>query len=292
MLSESGTLVGQRYVVIVAADADYLPQTSADPLPALEVFCQKYHILDIVHPELPGRNQSIHDSPIGLSRYYELDDNVYPTFLTDDGEEIDLFAFIHHANPTKVQIGKRQIEEGQFSLLDSTKGHVIPLVVKDDHGGQNDDIENRTKGSGGVGKGNRSEGDDRVGQEDNIIVDEDVQVVGLLERSTLAMETGVIAVTTMPFLTSSVTLTPEREGGGHIDCVSGPNLRTWHLDERFVISSDSSHHSSRNAADVEVTSIVRSSIPPPLVMTAVVATTAVASTSSALILGAGVEPAI
>ncbi|GKE94564.1 hypothetical protein Tco_1579419 [Tanacetum coccineum] len=106
------------------------------------------------------------------------------------------------------------------------------------------------------------------------------------------METGVIAVTTMPFLTSSVTLTPEREGGGHIDCVSGPNLRTWHLDERFVISSDSSHHSSRNAADVEVTSIVRSSIPPPLVTTAVVATTVVAGTSSAHVLGACTEPTI
>ncbi|GKB95399.1 hypothetical protein Tco_0981536 [Tanacetum coccineum] len=68
----------------------------------------------------------------------------------------------------------------------------------------------------------------------------------------------------MPFVTSSVTLTPEREGGGHTDSVFGPNLCTHHPAERFVISSDSSHHSSTNAADVEVTSIVRSPIPPPL----------------------------
>ncbi|GJR11874.1 hypothetical protein Tco_0794526 [Tanacetum coccineum] len=34
---------------------------------------------------------------VGLSCYYDLDDNVYPTFLTSTGEEMDLFAFIHHA---------------------------------------------------------------------------------------------------------------------------------------------------------------------------------------------------
>ncbi|GKC00190.1 hypothetical protein Tco_0986326, partial [Tanacetum coccineum] len=42
---------------------------------------------------------------VGISRYYDLDDNVYPTFLTATREEIDLFAFIRHADPTKVRIG-------------------------------------------------------------------------------------------------------------------------------------------------------------------------------------------
>ncbi|GJS67713.1 hypothetical protein Tco_0682278 [Tanacetum coccineum] len=39
------------------------------------------------------------------------------------------FAFIRHADPTKVRIGKRKIKEGQVSLLESTRGHVISLVV-------------------------------------------------------------------------------------------------------------------------------------------------------------------
>ncbi|GJU53402.1 hypothetical protein Tco_1227116 [Tanacetum coccineum] len=112
----------------------------------------------------------------------------------------------------------------------------------------------------------------------------------LLDRSTLAVEISVTAAATMPFVTSSVTLTPERKGGGHTDSVFGPNLCTHHPAERFVISSDSSHHSSTNAADVEVTSIVRSPIPPPLVMTAPVATTAVASTS--YVPEAGIGPTI
>ncbi|GJT46762.1 gypsy type transposase [Tanacetum coccineum] len=62
---------------------------------------------------------------VGISRYYELDDNVYPTFLTDDDEEMDLFAFINHADPTKVRMGEKQIDERQTSLLESTRDHVL-----------------------------------------------------------------------------------------------------------------------------------------------------------------------
>ncbi|GKE01558.1 hypothetical protein Tco_1389541, partial [Tanacetum coccineum] len=35
-----------------------------------------------------------------------------------------LFAFINHADPTKVRIGEKQIKEGQSPLLESTRGHV------------------------------------------------------------------------------------------------------------------------------------------------------------------------
>ncbi|GJZ04880.1 hypothetical protein Tco_0538155 [Tanacetum coccineum] len=104
---------------------------------------------------------------VSLSRYYDLDDDVYPTFLTDAGEggcfmfaylhlsftivsnffllfvyaEMDLFAFIRHADPTKVWIGERQIKEGHVSLLESTEGRVIPLAGGNEQGGQNDNVE-------------------------------------------------------------------------------------------------------------------------------------------------------
>ncbi|GJR76805.1 hypothetical protein Tco_0089170 [Tanacetum coccineum] len=117
-----------------------------------------------------------------------------------------------------------------------------------------------------------------------------VALQGLLERSTLAAEVNVMAATTVPFVTSSVTPTPEREGGGNTDSVSGPNLHTQILSERFVISSDSSHHSSTNVADDEVTSLVRSFVSPPPVMTAAVTNTNVVGASSAPVLGAGAEP--
>ncbi|GJX36835.1 hypothetical protein Tco_0248392 [Tanacetum coccineum] len=145
---------------------------------------------------------------VGISRYYDLDDNVYPIFLT----EMDLFAFIRHADPTKVRIGKRKIK------------------------------------------------------------------------------VGATAAATVPFVTSSVTLTPEREGSGHTYSIPGPNLGTQHPAERFVISSNSSHRSSTNAEDAEVTSIVRSSVPPPPVLTAAVATTAIAGATSALVHESGIGP--
>nr|GFD45275.1 hypothetical protein [Tanacetum cinerariifolium] len=61
---------------------------------------------------------------------------------------------------------------------------------------------------------------------------------GLLERSTLAMEVGVMVAATVPFITSSVTPTPKCKGGGNIDSASGPNLRTQCPSKRsFVLPS-------------------------------------------------------
>ncbi|GJX17002.1 hypothetical protein Tco_0217834 [Tanacetum coccineum] len=295
----SGPLVGQRSVVIVTADADYLSRMSADPL----VFCES---------------------------------------------EMDLFSFIHHADPTKMRIDKRQIEEGQVPLLESTEGRVIPLAGGNEQGGQNDNDEvsephDLNEESGGAEVGNQTKESDRVVQDEevNIGADEGVQAAVadkpkktrkkrkaasgasgsnlppkklkedhdtsgdagastagkslatlqcLLEHSTLDVEIGATAAANVTFVTSSVTLIPEREGDGHTDSVFGLNLQTRHPAERFVIFSDFSHHSSTNAAGDEVTYIVRSSAPPPPVMTVVVAATVVVGTSFAPALGAGTEP--
>ncbi|GKD87653.1 hypothetical protein Tco_1358807, partial [Tanacetum coccineum] len=78
------------------------------------------------------------------------------------------------------------------------------------------------------------------------------------------------AIPTLPFVTSSVSTTPEREGGDHTDSVAGTNLRTVSAPQRFVISSDSSHHFGANVAEAEVDSLVRSSVP---IMTAVTTVT-------------------
>ncbi|GJR12003.1 hypothetical protein Tco_0794655 [Tanacetum coccineum] len=207
---------------------------------------------------------------VGISRYYELDDNVYPDFLADDDEEMDLFAFINHTDPTKVRIAEKQIEEGQVPLLESTRGRVVLLA-----------------------------GDEEV----NIVVNEEVEATAADkpkgsrkkrkaagEHSTLAVEVGVTAVATVPFVTSSVTLTPEHEGGGRTDFITGPNLRTQHPAKRFVISLDSPCHSSSNVADAEVSSVVRSLVLDPHIMTTTVATKVVVDTSSVPVPKAGNEP--
>ncbi|GKA83365.1 hypothetical protein Tco_0804960, partial [Tanacetum coccineum] len=102
----------------------------------------------------------------------------------------------------------------------------------------------------------------------------------LLASSMLNVEAGVAAVATLPMVTSSVSATPEHESGPPTDSITGLNLRTLGPTERFVISSDSSHHSSTNAAEAGIDSFVRS-VTPPSVMTEAVITTNVASIPSA-----------
>ncbi|GJZ99565.1 hypothetical protein Tco_0672116 [Tanacetum coccineum] len=334
---------------------------------ALDALCEKFHIPDVVHPELPGRNDRIRNSPaveyfqinlsqlsviatakvshfeilchvhgfvptvadasafpfavpwhndktlrkdphpapaefnadvcnyladnpalfrvflepflyfIGISRYYDLDENCYPTFWANDDEEMDLFAFINNEDPTKGNVNVQGAgidivadDETQAIVADKPKrlrkkrkavdgasgSGLPPKKLKEDHGVSGD------VGASTAGK--------------SLVV-----LQGLLDSSTLAAKIGAIAATTIPFIASFVTPTPEREGGRHGDSVTGPNLRTQLTSERFVVLTDSSHHSSTHAADDEVTSIVRSSVPPPPVLIVAVATTIIADVTSA-----------
>ncbi|GJS22870.1 hypothetical protein Tco_0451502 [Tanacetum coccineum] len=78
----------------------------------------------------------------------------------------------------------------------------------------------------------------------------------LLQDSRLTVEQGVPALPTLPFITSSVTASPLEEGGDRTDSVTGPSLRTIGPSARFVVLSDSSHHSGAKSADPEVDSLV------------------------------------
>ncbi|GJT10900.1 hypothetical protein Tco_0857942 [Tanacetum coccineum] len=103
----------------------------------------------------------------------------------------------------------------------------------------------------------------------------------LLASSILNAESGVEAVATLPFATSSVSATLEHESSVSANSITGLNLRTIGASERFVISLDSSHHSSTNVTGAEDDSIIRSDVVLP-VMTEAVITTHVASIPSAM----------
>ncbi|GJT51067.1 hypothetical protein Tco_0977224 [Tanacetum coccineum] len=227
-------------MVIVTADADYISP--------LDAFCQKYHTYDSVHPELPGPNQSIRNSP----------------------DEMDLFSFIRYADPTKcglaVAANKPKGTRGKRKATGGASGsNHPPNKLKEDHD---------TSGDVSASTGRKSL----------------ATIQDLFERSTLNVEVGVVAAATVPSVTSSMTPTLEREGDGNTYSISGKNLCTQCPSERFVISSDPSHHSSTNATDVEVASIVRSPILSPPLMTVTVTTTVVARTLSAPVIGAEAEP--
>ncbi|GJV45230.1 gypsy type transposase [Tanacetum coccineum] len=64
---------------------------------------------------------------VGLSRRYYLGDDVYPTFLYDDGREMDLFNLISAPNPTKIKTGTRSRAAHEVPLLTVTANRVIDM---------------------------------------------------------------------------------------------------------------------------------------------------------------------
>ncbi|GJY97625.1 hypothetical protein Tco_0514535 [Tanacetum coccineum] len=220
---------------------------------------------------------------VGISRYYTSDEDSYLTFWADEDEEMDLFAFIRHADPTKVKIGERKVREGEVSLLELTRERVILLVGVNNQGGaaaQGIDIEVDAEAQAIVAdkpkKFRKRMTDDDAGA--STAGKSLAALQDLLDKSTLAAEIGVTAAATVPFVTSSVTPTPEHEGGEYTDSVSAANFRTKRPTKRFVISSNTSPDSNANATDDEVSSVVRSAVPDPAVLTTTVATTVVADT--------------
>ncbi|GKB62317.1 hypothetical protein Tco_0918503 [Tanacetum coccineum] len=247
---------------------------------------------------------------------------------------MDLLSFIQAADPTKVRVGERQRAEDEPKLLDTTVGHVVPLLpiaparAKSeldasvnrlfDEGGSGNLAEQGDSVSGGHGVGIPlvSEAAETVVEDvapvqprrqrkrKTVVPDaggpshppkklrEDhgtlsVTSVGGKSRSAVqrllagAMQNAEVRgelILTLPFVTSSVSATPEREGEVHTDSATGLNLRTIGAPQRFVISLDSSHHSGANIAEAEVDSFARPSVPLMTVATTITSTVDPATT--------------
>ncbi|GJU59700.1 hypothetical protein Tco_1237466 [Tanacetum coccineum] len=206
---------------------------------SLDMFCQNFHIPNKVHPQLPSPNQTIHEIPT----------------------EMDLLSFIRIVDPTKVRIGERQRAEGEPKLLDITVGRVVPLlpVARARTEGKLEASVDKLFDEGG--SGNQTE------QCDSAIAGK-----RLLAGAVLNVEVRGDPIPTLPFVTYSVSATPEREGGRHTDSLAGANLQTVSVPQRFVISSDSSYHSGTHVAETEVDSLIRSSTPAMTTVTTVTAT--------------------
>ncbi|GKD63060.1 hypothetical protein Tco_1305168, partial [Tanacetum coccineum] len=219
---------------------------------------------------------------------------------------MDLLAFIRTADPTKVRIGERQRGEDEPKLLDTTVGCTVPLLLVAPARAQSELDASVDRLFDEEGSGNGEEPHDSVDGDQGagtLIVSEATEVVAedklrddhgapggpsvagksrsvvqrLLVGAVLYAEVRGGPVSTLPFVTSSVSATPEREDEHLVDSVAGLNLRTICAPQRFVISSDSSHHSGANIAEAEVDSIARSSA--PIIATVVTATADVATTT-------------
>ncbi|GKB74077.1 hypothetical protein Tco_0935489 [Tanacetum coccineum] len=244
---------------------------------------------------------------VGISRYYTLDENCYPTFW-DGEEEMDLFAFIRHSDPTKVRVGERNLAEREVKLLKMTEGRTVSLgpSVTAAYGDSSDSIDRLFDEENDAGLEHSVEKDDDVLEE--AIAKDALEVIAekpqKKRKRKVAGDTsgsdyppkklrddyqslppntsgkshaalrGIIpegfdltSGATEPLIVASVAPMPDV---GLVDFVFGLNLRTRPPHVRYVVSSDGSHHSG---SYYEATSFVRSLVADALVVTIAVTTT-------------------
>ncbi|GJY38885.1 hypothetical protein Tco_0425249 [Tanacetum coccineum] len=250
---------------------------------------------------------------VGISRNYLLNKDTYPRFEYENGEEMDLSAFIRTADPRKVRIVERARAENERPIVTVAKHRTVTLLptsVVRSSGELSASVEREFAGDASAGDGG-DQGFDSVGGQDNVepTVPVETKIPGpkrskkkivtrgsermsaashppkrlradygttggsatggkspsvlnrLLQDSRLTVKQGVPALPTLPFITSSVTASPLEEGRDRTDFVTGPSLQTVGPFARFVVLSDSSHHSGVKSADPEVDSLVRSAAP-------------------------------
>ncbi|GKA67686.1 hypothetical protein Tco_0767603 [Tanacetum coccineum] len=293
-----------------------------DPAPkATDFSAQDYAIL-VDHPSPFRKFPEEFLCLVGLSRHYTLDEETYPSFVDRDGEDMDIFAFIRTPDPTKVKVVERERHEGEPRLLEVTVGRNVPLLlVAPDRGDSIGSGDGRDTDVSPVATAADTISEDVVPlqprrhmKRKTVVVDtggpsnppkklrKDYETLGepsvagksrsavqrMLVGAVLNAEVRGEPILALPFVTSSVSATPEREGGDHIDSVTGLNLRTVSAPQRFVISLDSSHHFGANIAEAEVDSFARPSV--PIIMSATTVT--LTSGLAAVVQKKTIEPSV
>nr|GEV27987.1 hypothetical protein [Tanacetum cinerariifolium] len=173
---------------------------------------------------------------------------------------MDIFAFIHTSDPTKVKVVKRERKEDEPRLLKTTVGRTVPLLPVAPDLGESKLDASVDKLFDEDGSGVQTEQGDFTsgGGEQGINIQPVTETTDIVAEDVIPLGEPIL---TLPFVTSSVSATPEREGEGHTDSVTRLNLRTISAPQRFVISLDSSYHSGANIAEAEVDSFARPSVP-------------------------------
>ncbi|GJR88617.1 hypothetical protein Tco_0212628 [Tanacetum coccineum] len=252
---------------------------SKDPFPQSTEFNAEHYASLVAYPAPFHKYPEPFLCLVGMSRYYTLDENTYPEFLYENGEGgcciMDLLSFVHTADPTKVRIGERQRGEDEPKLLDTIVGRVVSLLPVAPARGESELEDSVDKLF------------ETIREAKSVIVDSDEPshlakklrkdhgisfgtfVAGKSMPAIQQLLAGAVQnaaikgelVPSFPFVTSSVSTTPEREDEKHTDTLARDNLQTVTAPQRFVISSDSSHHSGTHIVETKADSLIRSSAP-------------------------------
>ncbi|GKC98191.1 hypothetical protein Tco_1168466 [Tanacetum coccineum] len=186
---------------------------------------------------------------------------------TKDVIEMDIFAFIHAPDPTKVKIIERERNEGEPLLLETTIGRTVSLLsIAPDRAKSELEASVDSEPADTVVENEAPLQPRRQRKRKTVVVD-----VGESSHhpKRLKEDHGTPSGTSVG---ASISTTPEHEVGDHTDSVAVPNLRTIGAPQRFIISLDSSHHSDADVAEPEVDSLSRSSAPIMTTVTIVTST--------------------
>ncbi|GKC79172.1 hypothetical protein Tco_1129946, partial [Tanacetum coccineum] len=156
--------------------------------------------------------------------------------------QVDLNAFIRTADPRKMRIVERARAENERPIVTVAKHHTVTLLptsVVHSSGELSASVEREFVRDASVGDGG-DQGSKRTHAASH-------------PPKRLRADYGTTRG-------SATGASPLEEGGDHTDSVTGPSLRTVGPSTRFVVLSDSSHHSGSKSMDPEVDSLVRSAV--------------------------------
>nr|GEV56804.1 hypothetical protein [Tanacetum cinerariifolium] len=272
-----------------------------DPDPVAVDFNAQHYATLVAHPSLFQKFLEAFMCLVGLSRHYTLDKETYHWFLHKNGEEINIFAFIHTPNPTKVRVAEREGNEDDPRLLDTTVGHIVPLLLVAPNRADSELEASVEKLVDEGGSGNQTEqGDSARGRPDaniqpvieatNTVVEDAAPVQSRHQgkRKFVVVDVGGVSHPPKKLREDHRTLSGASVGGksrsmiqrflaravlnAKVGVAAIPTLPfvTAYVSTTFVISLESSHHSGTNVAKAEVDSLTRSSVP---IMTTVTTTT-------------------
>nr|GEX52751.1 hypothetical protein [Tanacetum cinerariifolium] len=126
-----------------------------DPAPVVADFNAQDYATLVAHPSPFRKFPEAFLCLVGMSRHYTSDEDTYPRFVHKNGEDgclilylcytfygfvvfiltirlfrtdMDLFAFIHAPDPTKVRVVERERDVDEPRMLDTTVGHIVLLL--------------------------------------------------------------------------------------------------------------------------------------------------------------------
>ncbi|GJS93617.1 hypothetical protein Tco_0800585 [Tanacetum coccineum] len=268
---------------------------SKDPFPKSSEFNVEHYATLVSYPAPFHKYLEPFLCLIGISHNYTLDEDTYPQFLRENGEEMDLLSFIQTVDPTKVRVGERQHAEDEPKLLDTTMGCVVPLLPIARAHAESELDASVDRLFDECGSGNLAEQADSasgghvvgiplVSEAAKTVVEDVAPLPPKRQRKRKMIVSDAGGPSHPPkklredHRTSTGSSVAERESEYQTDSMAGANLRTITAPPRFVISSNSSHHSGANIAEAEVDSFARPSIPLMIVATTVTSTVDPATT--------------